>query len=82
LISRAMKLAHMAEQGPIGNDEPRNHMADESPDAGKRRRQKAGQNDNFSRTDCPFHQFGTRSRLVMEFCRRRSHRHDRDAKYR
>jgi hypothetical protein len=27
LISRAMKLALMAEQGPIGNDEPRNHMA-------------------------------------------------------
>jgi hypothetical protein len=40
LISRAMKLALMAEQGPIGNDEARMLMADESSDAGKRRRQK------------------------------------------
>jgi hypothetical protein len=35
-----MKLALMAEQGPIGNDEARMLIADESPDASRRRRQK------------------------------------------
>ena len=79
LISRAMKVALMAERSGIGNDEPWNRIyPTDRPDAIAWRSQtRQGKMTIFSSTDCLFRRFQTRPRLAMDLCRRRSCRHGR-----